>query len=128
MEEERSPERELLKKLQCERKELDHLIEALEKRLGIVHSDEDEEPEEFAVVLRSDQFAGMSRSQASIQLLKQVDRVLTTPQIFRFLKTGGVDMSNKNSLNALYTALKRTPELRRVKPNTWGLKEWGRYK
>jgi hypothetical protein len=130
LEEQNSPERQLLDKLRAERKEIDHLIAAIEKRLGVHPStEEDNEPaEEFVVVIRSGQFEGMSRSQAAIQLLREVDRALTTPQIFEFLKTGGADMSNKNSLNALYTALKRTSEIQRVKPNTWGLKEWRRYR
>jgi hypothetical protein len=129
LEEQHLLEKQLLDKLRAERKELDQLIVAIEKRMGIVPcADEEDESEEFAVFIASGQFAGLSRSQAAIQLLKQVDRALTTPQIFEFLKSGGADMSNKNSLNALYTALKRAPEIQKVKPNTWGLKEWRRYK
>lgn len=124
LEDRNSPERLLLEKLRAERKELDHLIFALEKRLGILPPVEEDEPEEFTVFIPPDHFKGMSRSQAAIQLLKMADRPLTTPQIFEMLKAGGADMSNKNSLNALYTALKRTHDTQRVRPNTWGLKEW----
>ena len=33
-------------------------------------------------------------------------------------------MSGKNTMSALYTALVRRPETKKVAKNTWGLKEW----
>ena len=67
----------------------------------------------------------MSRPQAAIALLKKLPKTpLTTNQIFEALKDSGLELGGKNALNGLYTSLSRLPEVRKVAPNTWGLREW----
>ncbi len=57
-------------------------------------------------------------------LLKKARQTLTTNQIFEGLKESGFDVSGKNALSGLYTALSRAADVRKVAPNTWGLREW----
>jgi DNA-directed RNA polymerase delta subunit len=70
------------------------------------------------------EFYGLSRPQAATALLRKVGKPLTTTQIFEGLKEASFDVSGKNALNVLYTALKRSGDVRKVAPNTWGLREW----
>ena len=137
MAEEMVLERQLLEKLLAERADLDQHIALLQKRLGAGYSENSggstsasgglSSPQELlnrAGVLKGE-FYGMSRPQAAIALLKKLPKTpLTTNQIFEALKDSGLELGGKNALNGLYTSLSRLPEIRKVAPNTWGLKEW----
>jgi hypothetical protein len=126
MSDEKSPEKILLDKLLAERTELDQLIAILQKRLDIAELSDptDQTPPEYSGAVQPGDFDGFSRPQATIALLRKVRRPISTNEIFELLKKGGQDMSGKNAFNALYTALSRTPGLRKVAPNTWGLESW----
>jgi len=60
------------------------------------------------------------------ELLQNVLILTSFPfsQIFEGLKEASFDVSGKNALNVLYTALTRSGDVRKVAPNTWGLREW----
>lgn len=127
-----SAEKELLEKLLAERVELDRHIAFLQKRIGSLPDidppqsslwDYGGRPKGYQV--QRGEFYGMSRSQAAVALLKKTGKLaLTTNEIFEALNESGLDMSGKNAFNGLYTALSRTAEVRKVAPNTWGLREW----
>lgn len=138
MAEEMVLERQLLEKLLAERADLDQHIALLQKRLGGGYSENLgastptptgglsslQELLNRAGVLKGE-FYGMSRPQAAIALLKKLPKTpLTTNQIFEALKDSGLELGGKNALNGLYTSLSRLPEVRKVAPNTWGLREW----
>jgi hypothetical protein len=136
MNDELALERQLLEKLLIERSELDRHIAFLQKRLGGgVVSLENGPPvsapagsfsagDLTAMGIQKGEFYGLSRPQAAAALLKKVKQNLTTSQIFEALKETGFDVSGKNALNGLYTALSRNTDIRKVAPNTWGLREW----
>lgn len=133
MEEAQAPEKQMLDKLLAERAELDQHIAFLQKRLGLpVSPSASLSPTTMAsgsVDLASSgvhpgEFYGLSRPQAATAFLRKVGKPLTTTQIFEGLREASFDVSGKNALNVLYTALSRSPEVRKVAPNTWGLREW----
>lgn len=137
MNNESNPERELLTKLLAERAELDQHITFLQKRLGEAHLSGSESvstgsssPNPFSVErlgssgIQRGEFFGLSRPQAAAALLKKAKQTLTTTEIFEALRETGYDVSGKNALNGLYTALSRNAEIKKVAPNTWGLREW----
>jgi hypothetical protein len=120
-----NPERVLLENLLLERSELDQVISILERRLSRT-----EDARISASIARSGlaigkgEFSGMSRAEAAIALLTKLKRPLSTSEIYKAIEESGLDMSGKNALTSLYTALMRHPDTRRVAPNTWGLKAW----
>jgi hypothetical protein len=137
MKDESTPERQLLEKLLAERVELDRHIAFLQKRLGMPTPDTSEKTSPSSAPsgsfsaedltklgIQKGEFYGLSRPQAAAALLKKVNKNLTTNQIFEALKETGFDVSSKNALNGLYTALTRNSDIRKVAPNTWGLREW----
>lgn len=131
-------ERQLLDKLLAERAELDQHIALLEKRLGggrsltseAVTTGPSSNAGSFSVErlssygIQRGEFYGLSRPQAAAALLKKTKQTLTTTEILEALKETGYDMSGKNALNGLYTAISRNTEIKKVAPNTWGLREW----
>lgn len=133
MEEARNLEQQLLDKLLGERAELDQHITFLQKRLGLpltVSTSASPSaittgPVDLANAgIQRGEFFGLSRPQAASALLRKVGKPLTTTQIFEGLKDASYDVSGKNALNGLYTALSRAADIRKVAPNTWGLREW----
>jgi hypothetical protein len=128
MNDNKSLERAMLEKLLAERDELDQHIAFLRKRLEAAEAGDlaEQIPPEYSSTIKPDELALYSRPQAAIAILRKVRKNLSTNEIFEFLKRGGQDMSGKNAFNALYTALSRTPDIRKVAPNTWGLAEWVR--
>jgi DNA-directed RNA polymerase delta subunit len=48
----------------------------------------------------------------------------TTGQILEAFKNSGMPLNPKNSVQILYTALKRNPKFERVGNKAWGLREW----
>jgi hypothetical protein len=133
MEEGHNLERQLLDKLLSERAELEQHIVFLQKRLGLPltvspsasPSASATGPVDLANAgIQRGEFFGLSRPQAASALLKKWGKPLTTTQIFEGLKDASYDVSGKNALNGLYTALSRTADIRKVAPNTWGLREW----
>jgi DNA-directed RNA polymerase delta subunit len=48
----------------------------------------------------------------------------TTGQILEAFKNSGMPLNPKNSVQILYTALKRSPKFERVGNKAWGLREW----
>lgn len=122
----KNAEKLLLEKYLAERSHLDQLIAGLQKRLGIAQTSEASPliPPDLSTIVQKGEFSGMSRPQAATALLRKVNRSLSTNEIFELLKESGLDMSGKNAFTALYTALSRNSDVRKVAPNTWGLKEW----
>jgi hypothetical protein len=125
------PEQELLEKLLSERDELDRHISFLQKRLGMDSADNPSTPspnqryiDATRTEIQKGEFYGLSRPQAAVALLRKRNKNLTTNQIFEALKESGYEgLSNRNAFNGLYTALIRSPEVAKVAPNTWGLRE-----
>jgi hypothetical protein len=124
---------DLLEELRKERDELDVLIRGLERRLGVVHGDE--QPEEFPVAAKVTQstksiplgfFHNMSQADAAEKLLKlqQREHPLTTKEILDAFRKSGMQVNPKNALTILYTTLKRSPRFERVAGKAWGLSEW----
>jgi hypothetical protein len=129
MENNKTLEEQMLEKLIAERAEIDQQIAFLQKRVGGSIS-----PESAPAIsgglntndirgLRG-AFYGLSRPQAASALLKRYGKPLTTNEIFEALRDSGFDVSGKNAFNGLYTALSRAADVRKVAPNTWGLREW----
>jgi len=123
---------EFLEELRKERDELNGLIKALEKRLGSpaagpVGFDDDEEavaeiPTEAPIPIGF--FHNLSQAAAAEKLLKMnKDQPLSTARILEAFKNSGMQLNPKNSVQILYTALKRSPKFERV-GKVWGLKEW----
>jgi hypothetical protein len=123
-----SPEKQMLEKLLAERDELNRHISFLQRRLGFTGDCEpDVAPGSADLPYNSIQigeFYSLSRPQAAAALLKKVRKPLTTSQILEMLTAAGLSISGKNALNGLYTALTRNRDIRKVAPNTWGLREW----
>lgn len=132
MEENAALERQMLEKLLAERAELDQYIAFLQRRLGLSTSTPSGSPSVISAAsvdlassgVHPGEFYGLSRPQAATALLRKVGKPLTTTQIFEGLKEASFDVSGKNALNVLYTALARSGDVRKVAPNTWGLREW----
>lgn len=134
MEDSQALERQLLEKLLGERSELDQQIAFLQKRLGMPITISTSIGSLASVIaspvdlssagIQRGEFYGLSRPQAACALLRKVGKPLTTTQIFEGLRDASYDVSGKNALNGLYTALSRVADVRKVAPNTWGLREW----
>ena len=123
---------EVLNEMRKERDELNGLIQALEKRLGIssetaVGIDDDEEATSEIPPVTSMPigfFHNLSQAAAAEKLLKMNrDQPLSTSQILEAFENSGMQLNPKNSVQILYTALKRSPKFERV-GKVWGLKEW----
>jgi hypothetical protein len=142
---------DFLQDLREERDELDALIQALEKRLGQAPaqpvSSSDGEKEPTVSVYREGRFAGRARTRdaafappisltvgffhnlsqaAAAEKLMRMNpgQALTTGQILETFKNSGMPLNPKNSVQILYTALKRNPKFERVGNKAWGLREW----
>ena len=139
---------DFLQDLRQERVELDALIQALEKRLGegaarpVSGSDREKGPRaqvgvgpflgrgrtlDAALVpaLAVGFFHNMSQAAAAEKLMKMnPGRALTTGEILESFKNSGMPLNPKNSVQILYTALKRNPKFERVGNKAWGLREW----
>jgi hypothetical protein len=125
---------ELLEELKKERVELDALIQALEKRLGsaaalpVSGGDEEDEPSRPVPAVTSMPigfFHNLSQAAAAEKLLKMnPGQPYTTGQILEAFRNSGMALNPKNSVQILYTALKRNPKFERVGNKAWGLREW----
>jgi hypothetical protein len=143
---------DFLQELRRERSELDALIQALEKRIGgtqaqlVSGSDGEKEPSGSAT--REGRFLGrarvrdaafvppvtsmpvgffhnLSQAAAAEKLLKMnPGQPYTTGQILDAFRNSGMPLNPKNSVQILYTALKRNPKFERVGNKSWGLREW----
>jgi hypothetical protein len=134
--------------LRQERDELDALIQAVEKRLGETQvqpiSGSDGEIESRTAPRRKIRFVpgsmrevasspaltvgffhNMSQAAATEKLMKMnPGQALTTGQILETFRNSGMPLNPKNSVQILYTALKRNPKFERVGNKAWGLREW----
>ncbi|SRR5260370_6410681 len=125
---------QILEELRKERDELNGLIQALEKRLGITSSLQTSEPDapqapaRIAVgvdTLPIGFFHNLSQAAAAEKLLAlNPNHPLTTPEILEAFRSSGMDVHPKTALTILYTALKRSPRFERVGSKAWGLREW----
>jgi hypothetical protein len=125
---------QLLQELRKERDDLNTLIQALEKRLGIAYTsgestpdDVDEEPRAVPPVtsMSIGFFHNLSQAAAAEKLLKMnPGQALTTSQILEAFKNSGMNVNPKNALTILYTALSRSQKFERVGSKAWGLREW----
>jgi hypothetical protein len=139
---------DFLQDLRHERDELDSLIQAIEKRLAgalaqsVGGSDGANEsaqspPNEGRYVGRARTkdaspagmtvgfFHNMSQAAAAEKLMKMnPGHALTTGQILDSFRSSGMALNPKNSVQILYTALKRNPKFERVGNKAWGLREW----
>jgi hypothetical protein len=143
---------DFLQDLRQERDELDALIQAVEKRLGQAPaqsvSGSDGEKETIKAAIQEGRFAGRARTKdaaylppvtampvgffhnlsqaaAAEKLLKMnPGQPYTTGQILEAFKNSGMPLNPKNSVQILYTALKRNPKFERVGNKAWGLREW----
>ena len=128
---------QLLQELRQEREELSVLIQALEKRLGIVESafviavDDDVTEAKIAPpngalpTIQVGVFHNLSQAAAAEKLLRMTPgRAYSTGEIMEAFKNSGMVLNPKNALTILYTALKRSQKFERVGNKAWGLKEW----
>jgi hypothetical protein len=140
---------DFLQDLREERAELDALIQAVEKKLGESPSqsvsavDAEKEPGKtspskghfvmrvktrdaaFAPALTVGFFHNMSQAAAAEKLMNMnPGQALTTGQILEAFRSSGMPLNPKNSVQILYTALKRNPKFERVGNKAWGLREW----
>jgi hypothetical protein len=125
---------QFLQDLRKERDELNNLIQATEKRLGIssssqgsVPADDQQEVELTPSVtsLPIGFFHNLSQAAAAEKLLKlNRGKPLTTAEILEIFRNSGMSVNPKNALTILYTALKRSQKFERVGSKAWGLKEW----
>jgi hypothetical protein len=127
---------QLLQELRQEREELSALIQALEKRLGIIDGPfaiaADEDVPEIKIAssgglpsIQVGLFHNLSQAAAAEKLLRMMPgRAYTTGEILEAFKLSGMPVNPKNALTILYTALKRSKSFERVGNKAWGLKEW----
>jgi hypothetical protein len=124
---------ELLQQFRDERAELDTLIRALEKRLGVVSESGDAERGQSStprVTVSLDNipvgfFHNLSQAAAAEKLLRMNEgHPLTTNEIMDAFRKSGMDITGKNALTILYTSLKRSPKFERVAGKAWGLADW----
>ena len=124
---------ELLEQLRAEKAELDILIRALEKRLGVISGNADSEANQSntpRVTVSLDNipvgfFHNLSQAAAAEKLLRMNEgHPLTTNEIMDAFRKSGMDVSGKNAVTILYTALKRGQKFERVAGKAWGLAEW----
>jgi hypothetical protein len=123
-----------LQELRHERDELSLVIQALEKRLGIVSNKTEGEtasPESPRVTVSLDSipvgfFHNLSQGAAAEKLLSMnPGHPLTTNEILEAFRKSGMSANGKNAVTILYTALKRSPhKFERVAGKAWGLSEW----
>jgi len=123
----------VLEELRKERDELNIVIQALEKRMGIVSAHKEGETAnqgspKVTVTLESIPvgfFHNLSQAAAAEKLLRMnPGHPLTTNEILEAFRKSGMDASGKNAVTILYTALKRGPKFERVAGKAWGLSEW----
>lgn len=125
---------QFLQDLRKERDELNNLIQALEKKLGISSSPQGSmsavelQESELAPSVTSlpiGFFHNLSQAAAAEKLLKlNSGRALSTAEILEIFRNSGMAVNPKNALTILYTALKRSQKFERVGSKAWGLKEW----
>jgi hypothetical protein len=125
---------QFLEEVRKERDELNILVEILEKRLGISAGSQASEPDLPAasprVSLSTDSlpvgfFHNLSQAAAAEKLLRMSpNNALSTTEILEAFRKSGMDISGKNAITILYTALKRSPKFERVAGKAWGLAEW----
>jgi hypothetical protein len=124
---------ELLQQLRDERDELNVLIQALEKRLGVVNADmEQDGPQAKAprVTVSLDSipvgfFHNLSQADATEKLLRlHPGQPLKTGEILDVFRKSGMQVNAKSAVQILYTSLKRSPKFERVAGKAWGLAEW----
>jgi hypothetical protein len=125
---------QVLREMKKERDELNAVIQALERRLGITASEtevipdeEEEQPGTLPPVtsMPIGFFHNLSQAAAAEKLLSMnPGQPYTTSQILEAFKNSGMTLNPKNALTILYTALKRSPKFERVGSKAWGLKEW----
>jgi hypothetical protein len=124
---------ELLEQLRTERAELEMLIRALEKRLGVVPGNGEGDPSQSntpRVTVSLDNipvgfFHNLSQAAAAEKLLRMNDgHPLTSNEIMDAFRKSGMNVSGKNALTILYNALKRSSKFERVAGKAWGLSEW----
>ena len=124
---------QFLEDLRKERDDLNTLIEALERRLGIsaapqISESDDAVQHRGAPVVTSMPigfFHNLSQAAAAEKLLKmKPGQPYTTQEILEAFRNSGMDVNSKNAPTILYTTLKRSPKFERVGSKAWGLKEW----
>lgn len=124
---------QFLEDLRKERDELNNLIQALERRLGISaasqisESDDAIQHQGFPVVtsMPIGFFHNLSQAAAAEKLLRMnPGQPYTTQEILEAFRNSGMDVNSKNAPTILYTTLKRSPKFERVGSKAWGLKEW----
>jgi|ERR1044071_4822394 hypothetical protein len=123
---------QLLDELRKEREDLDGLIQALEKRLGIGASQpisaSAEVSERSGVPVPASLpvgfFHNLSQAAAAEKLLRLHATPMTTGNILEAFRNSGMKLNPVNATTILYTALKRSPIFERVGNKAWGLKEW----
>ena len=124
---------ELLEQFRTERAELDVLVRALEKRLGIVPAQNSTDSQQSAtprVTVSLDSipvgfFHNLSLAAAAEKLLRMnPGHPLTTNEIIEALRKSGMEFTSPNAVTILYTALKRSTRFERVAGKAWGMSEW----
>lgn len=124
---------ELLEQLRAEKAELDMLIRALEKRLGVIPGGPDDQVNQSGtprVTVSLDNipvgfFHNLSQSAAAEKLLRMNEgHPLTTNEIMDAFRKSGMNIGGKNAITVLYTSLKRNAKFERVAGKAWGLAEW----
>jgi hypothetical protein len=123
----------VLEELRKERDDLNLIIQALERRMGIISTTSEGEPANSAspkVTVTLDSipvgfFHNLSQAAAAEKLIAMnPGHPLTTNEILEAFRKSGMSANGKNAVTILYTALKRSPKFERVAGKAWGLSEW----
>jgi hypothetical protein len=123
-----------LQQLPQERAELDSVIAALQKRLGVQGGNVTPLPAAQSLlnttgiasadsVVYRGAFFNLSVTKAAQKLLKTIGRPLKTPEVLSAFQQAGYEMKGENARNQIYTALARSRDFVKVLPDTWDLAE-----
>lgn len=71
------------------------------------------------ILLGRSKYVGMSVSDASYKILREVKRPMHAKELFQLLIDGGIQIRGKTPVTSVATSLKRDPRFRKVGPNTF---------
>lgn len=128
---------EFLEQLRKERDEINMLIAAVEKRLGVTQAagvETENQPANGSSKPKvkvsisevpTGFFHNLSQAKAAEKLLGlSPGQPLTTQEMIDVFRRSGMTLNPKNAATILYTALTRNERFERVAGKAWGLAEW----
>lgn len=115
-----------------ERSVLDQAIAGLERRLGkstgtaspATAIGKKPVPTSGEIVAHPGEFHQHSLPEAAEKILHRAGRPVKTNEIVSALQRAEFSSKSKTLAQSVYTSLARNPTFEKVRPNTWGLREW----